>query len=408
MNWFKTKKTVTSSDPTGHLYEIVRTMEDDLSGRGVSIAEEKSSEPLVSFRPDRVIGAPFFAAPGVVVTEESAPPTTEDSPFLREVPEPVTIDDKETPTFDPPLFVPKKPLTESVVTPTVTNVPGHEAASVAFNTAHATALPSFRESLSSLRHLTQGFKPLFQDRKLRFVTLIAALLLFFVVVGGAYLGWKAFVGKNLKLPNVSVESPMVDTKKGQSLSISQTKYLAEQPNIMSFDIETVTAPEIKKAFLQAAQAIRKDNISGPVEFLIRDQKLNPLAFSRFAYLLKLNLPGELLSTLDEPFSIYITIEGEHVRLALLTYVKDQPAFDAELRRNESKLAQFIEPLFLDVTTAPKNNLVFRDSSYLERPVRYANVDAELGLSVDYAVRGRQWVLGTSKASLRSVLDKTGL
>jgi hypothetical protein len=209
-------------------------------------------------------------------------------------------------------------------------------------------------------------------------------------------------------PNVRVESPTVDSDSLRTESRAQAKYFVEQPNILSFDIETVTAEEIKKTILQAGQAIKKDNLTGAIEFLIRDQKLNPLAFSRFAYLAKLSLPAELLGTLDEPFSLYITIDEGRPRLSLLTYVKDQPAFTAVLLKNEKKLAQSIEPLFLDVTTASKNNLTFRDSSYLDRPVRFVNIDTTLGLSVDYAVRGRQWIIGTSKGSLRSVLDKTGL
>lgn len=260
----------------------------------------------------------------------------------------------------------------------------------------------------SLRRLTQSFTPLLQDRKLRLVALAALALLVIVTIAGAYLWWRSYVENDPTQPEVRVESP---TTAGDQLKMeppSQTKYMAEQPNILSFDTETVSAEAIKATLLQAAQTIKQDNLSGAIEFLIRDQKLNPLAFSRFAYLAKISLPTELLGTLDEPFSLYIYTDAGRPRVTLLVYVKDQPAFTAVLLQNESKLVQAIESLFLDVTTAPKNNLNFRDGMYLDRPVRYANVDATLGLSVDYAVRGRQWIVGTSKESLRAVLDKTGL
>jgi hypothetical protein len=229
-----------------------------------------------------------------------------------------------------------------------------------------------------------------------------------VVIAGAYLWWRSILEDDPNQPDVRVESPTVPSNQLKTEPVSQAKYLVEQPNILTFDIETVTAEQIKNGLLQAAQTIKKDSLPGAIEFLIRDQKLNPLAFTRFAYLAKLNLPAELLGTLDEPFSLYVIIDNGRPRLAILVYVKDEPAFAAKLLLNESKLAQAMEPLFLDVTTAPKNNLIFRDGTYLERPVRFTNVDASIGLSVDYAVRGRQWIIGTSKDSLRAVLDKTGL
>jgi hypothetical protein len=185
----------------------------------------------------------------------------------------------------------------------------------------------------------------------------------------------------------------------------QAKYLAEQPNILSFNVETVTPEEIKRALLQAGQTIERDHLSGAIEFLVRDQKLNPLALSRFAYLAKLEFPGDLLGTLDEPFSLYIALDNGRPRVVLLAYMKDQAVFTAELQKNERNLALAMEPLFLDMTTAPKSNLVFKGGTYLETPVRFTNVDATLGLSIDYAVRGQQWIIGTSKDSLRSVLDK---
>ncbi|MFZ1626820.1 MAG: hypothetical protein WAT81_03405, partial [Candidatus Moraniibacteriota bacterium] len=250
---------------------------------------------------------------------------------------------------------------------------------------------------------------IFQDRKLRFAAVIAVLLTVVVLIAGLYFWWSSSKEEEKEgQPDVQVESPKIPETKPRVEPLSQAKYFANQPNILSFDTETVTADQIKNTLLQVGQAIKKDNLPGAVEFLVRDQKLNPLAFSRFAYLAKLNIPAELLGTLDEAFSLYVVIDETRPRLVLLSYIKDQPAFTVELQRNEKNLAQAIDSLFLDVTTAPKGNLTFRDGTYLERPVRFTNVDASIGLSVDYAVRGRQWIIGTSRSSLRAVLDKTGL
>ncbi len=408
MDWFKTKKPAQTADSSDHLLGFVRTMQDDLDGRAVLTERSAPPEPLVAFRPDTTAGAPFFVAPGAKADVETV--ASDDlipSPFLQ-TDSPVsagTASEENTPTFDPPL--PTQTVSEDAVSAAQekTSIP------LTLNTIPEPTSPSLRARLASLPKSLGQIRPLFQDRKIRAVTLIAAILLFLVLVAGLYLGWRSFSGdqtaKNLP-PSVVIESPEKPETMPEVLPVVQTKYVAEQPNILSFDTETVTAEQIKDTLLQAGQALKKDNLSGAIEFLVRDQKLNPLALSRFVYLAKLPFSTELLSTLDEPFSLYITIDDGRPRIALLTYIKDEPAFTAELRRSEKNLAQILDPLFLDVTTAPKGNLTFRDGLYLDRPVRFANVDTTLGLSVDYAVRGRQWVLATSKNALRSVLDKTGL
>lgn len=393
MDWFKTKKPKTESTTSPeHLLALVRTMEDDIAGREIPTEIAKPVEPLVTFRPDAAVGAPFFAAPGVTAPEAESVPL-ESSPFLTETVESPAEVAAETPTFDPPL---------PAATPEASR-PG-ESETVAFSTEPQPAVPAFQASMPRFFRSLPG---LFQDRRIRVVSIVVVMLLLIAIGAGGYFWWQSIQNSG-GASGVKVESPKIPETTLRVESQSQTKYLTAQPNILSFDTETVTADQIKSTLLQAGQTIQKDNLPGAVEFLIRDQKLNPLAFSRFAYLAKLNVPAELLGTLDEPFSLYIFIDDGRPRVALLAYAKDTPAFEAELKKNEKNLAAALEPLFLDVTTAPKYNLTFRDSTYLERPVRFTNVDDSLGLSVDYAVRGRQWIIGTSKDSLRSVLDKTGL
>lgn len=394
MDWFKTKNSTPESTTSPKpLLALVRTMADDIAGREIPTEIAKPAEPLVTFRPDAAIGAPFFAAPGVAVASETGSVPAESSPFLSETAETPSEALVEAPIFTPPLSANLPEASSS-----------GESETIAFTTGSQPTAPDFQISWSGYFRKLPG---LFQDRKLRLVSVAAALLLLIALGAGGYFWWQSSRSSG-GTAEVKVESPKMPETILQVESQSPAKYLTAQPNVLSFDTETVTADQIKSTLLKAGQTIQKDNLPGAVEFLIRDQKLNPLAFSRFAYLAKLNIPAELLGTLDEPFSLYIFIDDGRPRVALLAYAKDTSAFEAELKKNEKNLATALEPFFLDVTTAPKANLTFRDGTYLERPVRFANVDDALGLSIDYAVRGRQWIIGTSKDSLRSVLDKTGL
>ena len=104
MDWFKTKKSVSESTASPeHLLSLVRTMEDDIAGREIPTEITKPVEPLVTFRPDAAVGAPFFAAPGVAIPAEPQTAPTESSPFLTEAVETTNEPVVESPTFDPPL-----------------------------------------------------------------------------------------------------------------------------------------------------------------------------------------------------------------------------------------------------------------------------------------------------------------
>ncbi len=413
MDWFKTKKTTEpATDSSRTLLSLVRTMEDDLAGRKApaSIAVA-SAERVVKFRPDAMAGAPFYAAPELSAPSGADTPVSEASPFLQEsavMAEAAPVADN-VPTFDPPLPAPPASIASPAPPDTLPIVPvNHESTAVAFSTARLSAVPSLKESFKGIPRSFRHPLSIFQDRKIRLIVVIALFLLMVAVIAGMYLWWRGGVEeKALQEAQriVEIESAAIPDESQRVEPPSQAKYLAEQPNILSFNVETVTSEEIKRTLLQAGQAIQRDQLTGAIEFLVRDQKLNPLALSRFAYLAGIALPGDLLGTLDEPFSLYIFIDNGRPRVVLLAYMKDQAAFTTELQKNEKNLASALEPLFLDVTTAPKSAVSFKGGAYLEQPVRFANVDVSLGLSIDYAVRGRQWIIGTSKESLHSVLDK---
>lgn len=408
MNWFKTKKTETltetGEDMATPLLPLVRTMADDLSGKESPMAPQKKEEELVGFNPEAVkTSAPFYAAPGVD-TAEAPSLGNRKSPFLEsaELAEPQKESVKES--APAPANLPLSPMKESEVkaqalpasqpTSNLNISLGNEARPL------EGVIPSRLEALS-------GLKSAAPSKKVKKILLgVAALSVLLIIAGLSY--WLIFK-KESALPGEMTNAPVTPTvSTSATVPDSPAKYQSDQPNILSFDTETVTPGEIKSALLQAGQAIAEEGLSEPIEFLIRDQKLNPLAFSRFAYLAKLEFPGSLLETLDESFSIYLYTDAGRPRTVLLVYPKNQEAFALELEKNEGLIPPAIEPLFLDMTTAPKTNLVFRDGSHLERPVRFTNIDSSMGLSVDYAVRGRQWLIGTSKNSLRAVLDKTGL
>lgn len=430
MNWFKKKRVASQETDTisaESLHGIVRTKEDDLAGREIPRELPHKTEPLVSFHPEAASsGAPFYAASGSSDPQSESVETTEtleESPVLRNMepmpPESLPVTE-EVGKFSEP--VPK------VASPQSFMVDGARRSASAFLPASPQEKPeevvendSHQEEMPQNEVSVSGDSP---NRLVQFLSthrktiIFSAVLLF--IFGSLGVWWFFFrtstVIKNETMgDNTSgtMESPL-QPDSGSEVTLqgepggTSTQYSADQPNVLSLNTETVTADDIRNLLLQTGQSLIQDHMNGPVEFIIKDQRLNPLALSRFAFLSKMNLPSSLLASLDESFSIYLYIDNGRPRTVLLASLKDETIFSAQLKEHERSLGTSMNPLFLDVTTAPKGILIFHDGKYYDRPIRYSNIDESLPLSLDYAIRGKQWLVGTSKNSLRAVLDRLKL
>lgn len=358
-------------------------MENDLRGEAVPVT---SSEPMVAFQPaEATQGAPFYADPSILAPAPSERAPSEganaelNSPFLM-----------DTPPLDLPV-PPTSPETETVLEIT----------------------PSTNGNISTNQDevaLIEPGKPFdikmwLRGHKRALLGSLAGIVVLGAISGGL---WWWFARTPMTEPVISegtVEEPTPLPTPTPEPKPETAHYVTTQPNLISFDTETVTAEAIKTEFLKIALSVKQDNIQGPVRFLIRDQNYNPLAFSRFAYLLGLGLTPELIANLDEAFSLYFLLDGERVRMGLVLTIKNSEPFLVALSRDEKLLPKALEPLFLDMTTAPKTGLTFRSGLYREQPVRYVNIDKAANLSIDSAVRGNEWLIGTSQNTLRALLDR---
>lgn len=396
--WFSKKPRLTPrSQFPPEIVRAIHTMADDMAG--TPKPENVPSEPLVAFQPGQNGEAAFYAAPEIrgseSVASSPAGASVETSPFLSDAP---------LPPVEEEAIVPQN--TDSIAFPTPPSTREELAAAFLPNQEESTeiSINSLEEntSLGESSSLQGGWA---QYKKWVFLGL--GIVVFLILLGGAWYWWQSRPKVTVPTTSTGVVKetpPTIDiTVKEEKPTV--THYSATQPNLLSFDTETVTADSMTTEFLKIALAIKEDNLRQPVEFLIRDQNYNPLAFSRFVYLLNLNLPTDFLSTLDENFSLFFYLDQDRPRIGLKVAIKDKEAFTTALKKGEITLPRTLEPLFLDKTTAPKTGLTFRSSLYQEQPIRYANVDETMNLSIDYAVRENNWFIGTSQKTLRALLDQ---
>lgn len=375
LSWLTKKPKLT---PQGQyppeIVRAIRTMADDTGMKNQK--DGSKNEPLVVFQPQQTSGgAAFYAAPEIVepVAVESNPTMAQaatNSPFLNDaaVTTPATT---ETPKNPPQIDQSLNPLAP-------TDFP-EEATLVVTS-----------EPVKKKKWLWIG---------------LGALVL---SLGGVVF-WYWWMERSETVEPIVNEGEVKEMTPPLPQETTETtplpSYSVEQANLLSFDTETVTAEAITTEFLKIALTVQENRLQGPITFLVRDQNYNPLAFSRFAYLLGLDLDPALLNTLDEDFALYFYMDGERPRMGLQVTIRDQVTFTAALKTAETTLPKVFEPFFLDKTTAPKTKLAFQSGLYQEQPLRYVNIDAPMNLSIDYALRNGQWLVGTSKNTLRALLDR---
>ena len=177
------------------------------------------------------------------------------------------------------------------------------------------------------------------------------------------------------------------------------------PNYLVIDTESVgqTKEGVMSVLDETAAKVGSMAQSAPIEFIVRDNNNNPIAFSRFAYLLGLKLPSEMLSSVNESFSIAFVSEGSTVRRVLTVNVKDSSLLPSSIQKNEPSLPSLFGSLLYGKDFVIPTAMTFNDGTFGALKTRYAIVDQTTDSSFDNIVLGNTWIIGTSKNSFRLVL-----
>ncbi len=200
------------------------------------------------------------------------------------------------------------------------------------------------------------------------------------------------------------ETPAVENHSTDTVPVIPP-FSADQPNYLPIDVETATAASIRQALTEAGAKIIEAQMAGPVEFLVTDKNNNPIAFSRFAFITDLGLSADLVALIEEPFSIFVYGDMDNTRLGLSLSFKDSTLAAERLTKEEAKVPAGFKTFLYGKEQSVAAQAAFRSGSYASQTVRFVNVDAEQNLSFDYMVRGKQWLIGSSKDTLRAIVDR---
>ncbi len=234
------------------------------------------------------------------------------------------------------------------------------------------------------------------------------------LAGGGYYLWSTRYSQTPVQP--VVEAP-IEPVEPEAPSIPEPeipakKYSEDKPNYLVIENASgQTADSIKAILSKTAEEILTEGETLPVELVASDETNGQIPFGTFATAAGLKFAPDFMANFTGGFSLFVYNDGGKARLGLTVQVKPDKitngATAAAVKKNEKVLADNLAVLFLDSPYQLGAN-EFKDGKYGNLVIRYLNLNPDMNLSVDYAFSGNQWVVGTSKNSVRAILDKLAL
>lgn len=248
--------------------------------------------------------------------------------------------------------------------------------------------------------------------------IIVSFIIVFVFLAGGYYLWstRKIAENNVEAP--VAENKIEETKEAEPIKeensntenkIEETKivekYSSEKANYLSINTTDPNPENLKISLLKVVEEVKAIPSKKPIEFIVTDEKNNPVSFSAFCVLSGIKLSGDLLKDLDDGFSLYLYSDSGNVKLGLATGAKEKEKIVPVIAKEELNLIQELMPLFLEDATMPKDKVVFNDNNYSGIAIRYFNLDRKGDFAIDYAFINEKLIFATSKNTMFAILDK---
>lgn len=243
----------------------------------------------------------------------------------------------------------------------------------------------------------------------RKVAIFSAVLVVIGLILGGYYYWVTQMGSqtgdNMAIENDIQESKEIVEVQNEQHETIQAKFSVSNPNVLPIDTENADFSVIKQVLINTAADVKAEGIDVPLDFVATDKSNSPISFVDFTLAMEIKLPAEILSYAEKDFSLYFYNDNGNVRLGLMAKFSDPEKVAALIRKDEANLYKNFASLFIEDIEAKQGKLVFGDGNYDGNAIRYANINESMTASIDYAIVGNQFILGTSKQTIRSILDK---
>jgi len=363
-------KEPSASNALPNAYGKVRTFKEDFANFEKGGAAENFQEPERPPLPEAEKKSPAENLP----QPPAAPPKTASVPEEKFAPNPF----QSVPTPAP-------------LSPRNTGLPDlKSSASQSFfaekPAADESVLPAHRED--------QPASPKTKSR----LPLILTVVILLALAGGGFYYWWFFIK----------DKPSSASSQTAPASSSQNPAAPVEPQnekLRRLLVDTSQSPtEIKSAIQKYADefagSASGDNL---IEIKIIGKDNQPIGKKDFFTGFGATVPEAVVMKLSEDYSIFVNKEGDAVRLGLAFKTVTSSGLADEMKNWEPTMATGLAPLYEGQAPLPPIS-AFSPSRYKNADIRYFNFSSPANTSLDYSVISNFLIIGTSKDSMRSILD----
>ncbi|MFZ2975183.1 MAG: hypothetical protein WA055_00955 [Candidatus Moraniibacteriota bacterium] len=237
------------------------------------------------------------------------------------------------------------------------------------------------------------------------ITIAVVIFVILIASAGGYYFWMTRISVPVQ-KDIIIDKPETTFPEEETLPEETTPIptlSSKNSNYLQINLTQANAENLKQTLNEYTTKVLATNEIGVFEFLITDETNTPVTFQDFATTLGINLTPGISAQIGQDFSLYIYNYGDKTRFGLLLTVLNDNFMKTALTKEEKSLPISLSPLYPTIT-APTIS-TFSSATYKNHAVRYTNITSADDYALDYAFVGNKLVIGTTKTTLFSALDR---
>lgn len=238
-----------------------------------------------------------------------------------------------------------------------------------------------------------------QKSKGKLVLVVVIALIAAALGAGFYFYW--FYAKNTSpaVSSVPAEQAVPIPSPAEQTTASKNEKLR------SLIVDTAQGPaEIKNAVQKfATEFAVSASENDLLEIKILGKDSQPIGKKDFFAGFGATIPEAVMMKLSEDYSLFSRKEESTVKSGIVFKTVTSSGLAEEMKNWEPKMPADLGSLYLGQTTVPGDS-AFNQSRYKSADIRYFNFSSPSATSLDYSIVSNFLIIGTSKDSVRAIMD----
>ncbi|MDD3487017.1 MAG: hypothetical protein PHF35_01400 [Candidatus Moranbacteria bacterium] len=214
------------------------------------------------------------------------------------------------------------------------------------------------------------------------------------------------IGKTISLESINPEPESEQAQTPETSSTTTDAPEAQNQNFRNLVVDmggNESQPIAAAAKRFAADFLASAEDGQLVEIKVSGKDGQAIGKDDFVSGSKITVPDAVFSKLSEDYSLFARKEEDVVRIGLVFKTVTSSGLAEEMKRWEPTIASNLENLYVDRPSIPAST-TFSSTQYKSADIRYFNFSSPKDTSLDYSVISNFVIIGTSKDTMRAILD----